>query len=145
MCKPPCKFIQKKLLLITSVLTKLKKKWSRWIYHFVALIWITEFIIGCQALIVASSVAKWYFTRDKSSLKSPICLSIRNLIVYHMGSVALGDISCIFKTAFSYTNFITLASQFKNFINLIYYKIQMFLLSPRLPGLSYFFTHHFLI
>jgi hypothetical protein len=37
-----------------------------WIYHFVALIWITEFIFGCQALIIASSVSKWYFTRFKS-------------------------------------------------------------------------------
>lgn len=64
---------------------------AMWVYYLIALVWITEFIFGCQALIVASSVAKWYFTRDKKSLKSPICLSIRNLVVYHMGSVALGS------------------------------------------------------
>ncbi len=78
------------IISINISFTKSNIQTVMWIYQFVALIWITEFIFGCQALIVASSVAKWYFTRDKRSLQSPICLSIRNLIVYHMGSVALG-------------------------------------------------------
>lgn len=34
-----------------------------WVYHAIALIWITEFIFACQAMVVSSSVAKWYFTR----------------------------------------------------------------------------------
>lgn len=34
-----------------------------WIYHFVALIWISEFIFACQSMVIASSVAKWYFAR----------------------------------------------------------------------------------
>jgi len=75
---------------VNTSFTKSNIQTAMWIYHFIALIWITEFIFGCQALIVASSVAKWYFTRDKKSLKNPIYFSIKNLIVYHMGSVALG-------------------------------------------------------
>lgn len=62
-----------------------------WVYHVVALIWISEFIFGCQSMMIVSSVAKWYFTRQKSALKSPICLSLKRLIVFHMGSVALGS------------------------------------------------------
>lgn len=34
-----------------------------WIYHVIALIWISEFIFGCQSMIIASSVVKWYFTK----------------------------------------------------------------------------------
>ena len=34
-----------------------------WIYHVVALIWISEFIFACESMVVASSVAKWYFTK----------------------------------------------------------------------------------
>ena len=62
-----------------------------WAYHFIALIWITEFIFGCQSMVVAGSVAKWYFTSPKSEFKSSIFDSILRLIVYHMGSIALGS------------------------------------------------------
>lgn len=36
---------------------------SLWIYHVIALIWISEFIFGCQSMVIAGSVVKWYFTR----------------------------------------------------------------------------------
>lgn len=62
-----------------------------WVYHAIALIWISEFIFACQAMVVSSSVAKWYFTRDKNNFSSPICSSICNLVVFQMGSVAIGS------------------------------------------------------
>jgi solute carrier family 44 protein 1 (choline transporter-like protein) len=34
-----------------------------WVYHIVGLIWISEFIFGCQAMVVSGSVAQWYFER----------------------------------------------------------------------------------
>lgn len=34
-----------------------------WAYHLIALIWVSEFIFACQSMIIASSVAKWYFTK----------------------------------------------------------------------------------
>ncbi len=34
-----------------------------WVYHIIGVIWITEFIFSCQSMVIASSVAKWYFTR----------------------------------------------------------------------------------
>jgi solute carrier family 44 protein 1 (choline transporter-like protein) len=62
-----------------------------WAYQFVGLIWITEFIFACQSMVVTGSVAKWYFTRDKSRFSSSIFRSITSLVVYHMGSAALGS------------------------------------------------------
>jgi solute carrier family 44 protein 1 (choline transporter-like protein) len=34
-----------------------------WFYHIIGLIWISEFIIACQELVVSGSVVKWYFKR----------------------------------------------------------------------------------
>ncbi|KAK2159127.1 hypothetical protein NP493_1746g00015 [Ridgeia piscesae] len=62
-----------------------------WWYHLIALIWISEFILACQQFIIASTVASWYFTRDKSHLGNPISKSICHLILHHIGSVALGS------------------------------------------------------
>jgi solute carrier family 44 protein 1 (choline transporter-like protein) len=60
-------------------------------YHIIALIWITNFIFGCQNMVITGSVANWYFTRDKSQFRSSILKTISNLIVFHMGSIALGS------------------------------------------------------
>ncbi|GFQ67947.1 CTL-like protein 1 [Trichonephila clavata] len=62
-----------------------------WWYHLIALIWTSEFILGCQQMVIAGSVASWYFTRDRNNLSKPILKSISNLTIYHMGSVALGS------------------------------------------------------
>ncbi|XP_013403883.1 choline transporter-like protein 1 isoform X2 [Lingula anatina] len=61
-----------------------------WWYHLVGLIWTSEFIIACQQLVVAGAVAKWYFTRDKKTLKNPLGDAVCMLILHHMGSVAFG-------------------------------------------------------
>lgn len=37
-------------------------KFTRW-YNFFALFWITQFIIGCQHMVIAGAVATWFFTR----------------------------------------------------------------------------------
>ena len=34
-----------------------------WVYHFVALIWVSEFIFAFQSMVISGAVAKWYFTR----------------------------------------------------------------------------------
>uniref|UniRef100_F1KTR1 Choline transporter-like protein n=1 Tax=Ascaris suum TaxID=6253 RepID=F1KTR1_ASCSU len=57
-------------------------------YHFVGLIWTTEFVFACHRMVVAGAVATWYFKRKASS---PCCSSLSNLIGYHLGSVALGS------------------------------------------------------
>ncbi|XP_007890210.1 choline transporter-like protein 1 [Callorhinchus milii] len=63
-----------------------------WIYHLVGLIWISEFILACQQMTVASAVVTYYFTRDKKNLPAtPIVTSIFRIIRYHMGTVAKGS------------------------------------------------------
>jgi solute carrier family 44 protein 1 (choline transporter-like protein) len=62
-----------------------------WAYHFIALIWISQFILGCQSMVITGSVAKWYFTREKSQFTSSIFNTIINIIVFNMGSIALGS------------------------------------------------------
>ncbi|KAK9502789.1 hypothetical protein O3M35_011495 [Rhynocoris fuscipes] len=66
-------------------------KLTRW-YNLLGMFWMVQFCIGCQQMIIAGAVAKWFFTRDKDSLVSPIQRSAYNLIRYHLGSVALGSL-----------------------------------------------------
>ncbi|XP_015914425.1 choline transporter-like 1 [Parasteatoda tepidariorum] len=61
-----------------------------WWYHIIALVWTSEFILGCQQMAIAGAVATWYFSRDRSTVSSPVCKSVTSLCLYHMGSVALG-------------------------------------------------------
>uniref|UniRef100_A0A914XEE5 Choline transporter-like protein n=1 Tax=Plectus sambesii TaxID=2011161 RepID=A0A914XEE5_9BILA len=63
-----------------------------WWWHAVGLIWTAEFLLACQQMVVAGSVAAWYFSRDRSRVRFPICHAIKQLICYHLGSVALGSL-----------------------------------------------------
>lgn len=65
-------------------------KYMWWVY-FIGFIWVSEFIIGCQNLIIAGAVAQWYF-RGKEDGKSPVCSAIGKLFSYHLGSVACGSL-----------------------------------------------------
>lgn len=81
--------------IINKVVTFVNFNESSWVqytwwYHVVALVWISEFILGCQQMVIAGAVAAWYFTRDRNSVRCPIGHSIYRLIMYHVGSVALG-------------------------------------------------------
>ncbi|XP_015380272.1 PREDICTED: choline transporter-like protein 1 [Diuraphis noxia] len=61
------------------------------VYNILVLVWVIEFIIGCQHMIIAGSVATWFFTRNKDNVSSPISTSVGYLFNYHLGSVALGS------------------------------------------------------
>lgn len=62
-----------------------------WWFLILMLFWSSEFILGCQQMTVASSVASWYFTRDRSTLSCPIGNSIKRIASFHLGSIALGS------------------------------------------------------
>ena len=34
-----------------------------WWYYVVGLIWISEFILACQQMVISGAVATWYFSR----------------------------------------------------------------------------------
>ncbi|RZC39006.1 choline transporter-like protein 1, partial [Asbolus verrucosus] len=65
-------------------------KLTRW-YNLLAMLWMCQFVIGCQHMVLAGAISHWYFARNKSALGTPILKSAYNLVRYHLGSVALGS------------------------------------------------------
>ncbi|RZB40218.1 choline transporter-like protein 1, partial [Asbolus verrucosus] len=61
-------------------------------FHFVMCIWMEQFIIGCQHMVISGAVSAYYFARDKSAMISPIYNSFYNLFRYHLGTVAFGSL-----------------------------------------------------
>lgn len=66
-------------------------KYTRF-FNIIVLLWVFEFIIDCQHMIIAGTVATWFFTRNKNNLSSPISTSTGYLLNYHLGSVAMGSL-----------------------------------------------------
>ncbi|XP_025075815.1 choline transporter-like protein 1 isoform X1 [Pogonomyrmex barbatus] len=61
-------------------------RWYNLFLFFVA----CEFYLGCQHMVVACAVARWFFTRDKKRLSLPVAKGFGYLLKYHMGTVAFG-------------------------------------------------------
>lgn len=59
------------------------------------MLWVMQFILACQQMVIAGAVAGWYFTRDKASLgycnMQLIGQAVKNVVVYHLGTVAVGS------------------------------------------------------
>ncbi|XP_015725781.1 choline transporter-like protein 3 [Coturnix japonica] len=61
-------------------------------YHFIGLIWTSEFILACQQMTIAGAVVTCYFNRNKNSPpRHPILSSISVLLCYHLGTVVKGS------------------------------------------------------
>ncbi|NXS66971.1 CTL3 protein, partial [Pandion haliaetus] len=61
-------------------------------YHFVGLIWTTEFILACQEMTIAGAVVICYFNRNKNSPPPhPVLSSISVLFCYHLGTAVKGS------------------------------------------------------
>ncbi|CAA2962128.1 Hypothetical predicted protein [Olea europaea subsp. europaea] len=72
-------------------------KLMKW-YHIFAFLWVSHFAIACQHYVIGASVSKWYFSTNRYNLNSPIGTSVSELILYYLGSVALGSfLVAIFK------------------------------------------------
>lgn len=62
-------------------------------YMLFAFFWTSNFIVAVGDLIIAVSVAKWYFTKNKSSIGSWTVLgSIVDVCWYHAGTAAYGSL-----------------------------------------------------
>lgn len=66
-------------------------KAMKW-YHMFAFLWVSHFAIACQHYVIGASVSKWYFSESRYHLSSPIGTSVSELILYYLGSVALGSL-----------------------------------------------------
>ncbi|XP_018575540.1 choline transporter-like protein 1 isoform X2 [Anoplophora glabripennis] len=62
------------------------------IFNTIITIWISEFLVSIQYMIVSGAVTKWYFTRNKELLGDPVYTSCYNTIKYHIGTAALGSL-----------------------------------------------------
>lgn len=71
-----------------------RPSWVRfaWCFHLVFLFWAAEFVLSCQQTVVAGAVASWYFCKDRGVLAWPVGRSAGRLLLYHLGSVALGSL-----------------------------------------------------
>jgi len=55
--------------------------------------WTSAFIAALGSIIIAMSVAKWYFSRDKKKINScTVIQSIRTTAFYHTGTAAFGSL-----------------------------------------------------
>nr|XP_033320907.1 choline transporter-like protein 1 isoform X1 [Megalopta genalis]XP_033320908.1 choline transporter-like protein 1 isoform X1 [Megalopta genalis]XP_033320909.1 choline transporter-like protein 1 isoform X1 [Megalopta genalis]XP_033320910.1 choline transporter-like protein 1 isoform X1 [Megalopta genalis] len=62
---------------------------SRW-YNLFFFFVTCEFLLGCQHVVVACAVARWFFTRDKKRLSFAVTRGFGYLVRYHLGTVAFG-------------------------------------------------------
>jgi solute carrier family 44 protein 1 (choline transporter-like protein) len=62
------------------------------IINVIAFLWFTQFLFGCQHFVIAGTISKWYFTRDKTKLHSPIQTTFTQLMSFHLGSVCMGSL-----------------------------------------------------
>jgi solute carrier family 44 protein 1 (choline transporter-like protein) len=61
------------------------------VLNLIAFFWFTQFIFGCQHFVIAGTITKWYFARDKTKLDSPVLTTFSHLLNFHLGSVCLGS------------------------------------------------------
>lgn len=66
---------------------------SLWWVWAIGLVWVAEFILACQQMIIASAVSTWYFSRQegRTKAKHPVWWSWQTLLSYHIGTVAKGS------------------------------------------------------
>jgi len=63
------------------------------LYHFFCLIWTYTFISALGQIVIGMSIAKWYFTRDKSTIgNGTVFSSIFSTLYYHSGTAAFGGL-----------------------------------------------------
>ncbi|KAL0488487.1 choline transporter-like protein [Acrasis kona] len=63
-------------------------------YHLFGALWISQFLVALEYMIIASCIASWYWSRKKSLsvLGAPLWRAIIRVIAYHSGTVAFGSL-----------------------------------------------------
>ncbi|GAB6028808.1 hypothetical protein CHUAL_004619 [Chamberlinius hualienensis] len=62
-----------------------------WWYYIVVLLWMSEVILSCQQMIMAGTIASWYFAEDRKNIRCSTWKMTLNVLIYHLGSVAKGS------------------------------------------------------
>lgn len=62
-------------------------------YHLFCLFWTTQFIVAIGSIMIANSVARWYFTRNKSTIgNSTVIAAVKQTLWYNSGTAAFGGL-----------------------------------------------------
>lgn len=79
--------------LRTETAIKYESTWVQytWWFFVIALIWVSEFILACQQMVIAGATCFWYFERNKQEMHFPIFRAFRHLFLYHLGTLAFGS------------------------------------------------------
>ncbi|XP_059486073.1 choline transporter-like 1 [Neocloeon triangulifer] len=79
-----------------TLLQFVELSWVRlgWWVYLVALVWVSELVMSCQQMTTAGALVDWYFlTNGRQDGGARLLLtSVRRLVWYHLGSVALGSL-----------------------------------------------------
>ncbi|KAF9610846.1 hypothetical protein IFM89_025256 [Coptis chinensis] len=67
------------------------------LFHLFGCYWATQFFVACSSTVIAGSIASYYWTRGGTSVQQDIPFlsvfsSMKRLIRYNLGSVALGSL-----------------------------------------------------
>ncbi|XP_044269755.1 choline transporter-like protein 2 isoform X2 [Tribolium madens] len=54
--------------------------------------WIFTFVEGCQCIMIAGTIASYYFTRDRDDFEGQYCNNVGIVIRFHLGTVATGSL-----------------------------------------------------
>ncbi|KAG8637127.1 choline transporter protein 1 isoform X2 [Manihot esculenta] len=74
-------------------------------FHLFGCYWATQFFIACSATVIAGSVASYYWARGETSPEIPflpVFSSMKRLMRYSLGSVALGSLIVSFVESFRF-------------------------------------------
>ncbi|KAH3758480.1 solute carrier family 44 protein member 2 [Pelomyxa schiedti] len=64
-----------------------------YLYHLFGLLWTTAFIFAVGETTVAGAISFWYWCVEKEDFpRFPITRSFKNVVVYHLGSMAFGSL-----------------------------------------------------
>lgn len=69
------------------------------LFHLFGCYWVTQFFIACSSTVIAGSVASYYWARGETSPEIPflpVFSSMKRLMRYSLGSVALGSLTVSF-------------------------------------------------
>ncbi|CAB3369251.1 Hypothetical predicted protein [Cloeon dipterum] len=79
-----------------TLLQFVELSWVRfgWWIYLIALVWVSELVLSCQQMTSAGALVDWYFlTSGRRDGGARLLLtSVRRLVWYHLGSVALGSL-----------------------------------------------------
>ncbi|KAL3849375.1 hypothetical protein ACJIZ3_011257 [Penstemon smallii] len=71
-------------------------------FHLFGGYWATQFVIACSSTVIAGSVASYYWARDAEIQILPVFSSMKRLVQYSLGSIALGSLIVSFFESIRY-------------------------------------------